>query len=127
MQYTLLADLLVVVHLSFVVFVMLGGLLVGWRAWVVWLHLPAVCWGVGIEWMGGICPLTPLETWLRSQALERAYEPRADFVAQYLLPFLYPTGLTNATQFVLGSTVVTINVLIYGLLWRQRSKDRRVG
>ena len=76
MPYTLLADLLVVVHLSFVVFVILGGLLVGRRAWVVWLHLPAVCWGVGIEWMGGICPLTPLETWLRSQASEGAYESR---------------------------------------------------
>ena len=125
MPYTLLADLLVVLHVSFVVFVILGGLLVWRRVWVVWLHLPAVCWGVGIEWMGGICPLTPLEIWLRSQTSEGAYE--SDFVAQYLLPFLYPTGLTHATQVVLGSAVLTINVLIYGLLWRQRWRDRPVG
>ena len=124
MLYTLLADLLVIVHLVFVAFVILGGFL-AWRwAWVVWLHLPAVCWGVGIEWMGGICPLTPLETWLRLQAGEAAYE--TDFVTQYLLPLLYPAGLTRATQLTLGSVVLTVNVLIYGLWWRQRSRDRRV-
>ncbi len=120
MPYTLLADLVVVVHLVFVGFVILGGLL-AWRwPWVVWLHLPAVCWGVGIEWMGGICPLTPLETWLRSQTGEAVYE--TDFVAQYLLPLLYPVGLTRAAQFAIGSAVLAVNVLIYGLLWRQRSR-----
>ena len=124
MPYTLLADLLVVVHFVFVAFIILGGLAAGRWAWVVWLHLPAVCWGVGIEWTGGICPLTPLETWLRIQAGEAAYE--TDFVAQYLLPLLYPVGLTRATQFTLGSAVLLVNGLIYGLLWRQRSRDRRV-
>ena len=120
MPYTLLADLVVLVHLVFVGFVILGGLL-AWRwPWVVWLHLPAVCWGVGIEWMGGICPLTPLETWLRSQTGEVVYETA--FVARYLLPLLYPAGLTRAAQFAIGSAVLTANVLIYGLLRRQRSR-----
>ena len=124
MPYTLLADLLVVVHLAFVAFVILGGLAARWWAWVVWLHLPAVFWGVGIEWMGGTCPLTPLESWLRIRAGEAAYE--TDFVARYLLPLLYPAGLTRTTQLTLGTAALTVNVLIYGLLWRRRSRDRRV-
>ena len=124
MPYTLLADLLVGVHLAFVGFVICGGLLVGRWPWVVWLHVPAVVWGVAIEWMGWICPLTPLENWLRSQAGEAAYE--SDFVAQYLLPVLYPAVLTRATLFVLGSAVLMINALIYGRLWSRRRADRRI-
>ena len=113
----LLADLVVVIHVGFVVFVVFGGLLV-WRwPWVAWFHVPAVCWGVGIEWMGGMCPLTPLENWLRSRAGESTYE--TDFVVQYLLPFLYPTSLTRSAQFVLGSAVLAVNVLAYALHWRR--------
>ena len=113
----LLADLVVVIHVVFVVFVVFGGLLV-WRwPWVAWFHVPAVCWGVGIEWMGGMCPLTPLENWLRSRAGESTYE--TDFVVRYLLPFLYPTGLTRSAQFVLGSAVLAVNVLAYALYWRR--------
>ena len=125
MPYALLADLLVGLHLAFVGFVIFGGLLVGRWPRMVWLHVPAVVWGVGIEWMGGICPLTPLENWLRSQAGETPYQQ--DFVVQYLLPVLYPAGLTRAMQFVFGGTVVVINAVIYGRLWSRRPKDRPVG
>ena len=121
MPYTLLADLLVGIHLAFVGFVILGGLLAARWSWVAWLHLPAVCWGVGIEWMGETCPLTPLEAWLRGQVVTAGDE--TDFVARYLLPVLYPSGLTRATQVVLGSVVLTVNVFIYGLLWGRQSRD----
>ena len=118
MPYTLFADIVVLVHLCFVGFVFLGGLLV-WR-WpgLAWVHAPAALWGATIEWTGGICPLTPLENWLRSQGGEVGYA--TDFVAQYLLPLLYPAGLTRATQLVLGGLVLVVNGAAYGWIWVNR-------
>ena len=92
-MYLLLADLVLIIHLAFVIFVLCGGLLVlRWR-WIAWLHLPAVVWGAVVEFTGWICPLTPLENWLRAQGGETTY--RSDFIAQYLLPVLYPEDLTR--------------------------------
>ena len=113
-----LADLLVVLHLLFVAFVGLGGLLVLRWAWVAWLHLPAALWGVGIELTGRICPLTPLEQEIRRQAGESAYQ--GDFVSHYLLPVLYPRGLTRGAQLVLAALVVGINLAIYSVVLRRR-------
>ena len=122
MLYSLLADLVVAVHLAFVGFVVLGGLAV-WR-WprLVWLHLPAVVWGVGIELSGAICPLTPWENWLRHQAGDGGYQ--GDFVERYLLPLLYPVGLTRTDQVVLGCLVVVVNVAAYWWLWSRRRGER---
>ncbi|MBW8839515.1 MAG: DUF2784 domain-containing protein, partial [Gemmatimonadetes bacterium] len=100
----LLADALVVVHLLFVAFVALGGLLVLRWPWVAWAHLPAAAWGVGIEVTGAICPLTPLEQELRRRADAAAYQ--GDFVSHYLLPVLYPSGLTRAAQLELAVLVL---------------------
>ncbi len=92
-MYPLLADLVLIVHLAFVVFVLWGGLLVlKWR-WIAWLHLPAAVWGAVVEFTGWICPLTPLENWLREQGGEVSY--RSDFIAEHLLPLLYPEELTR--------------------------------
>jgi hypothetical protein len=113
-----LADLLVVLHLLFVAFVGLGGLLVLRWSWVAWLHLPAALWGMGIELTGRICPLTPLEQELRRQAGESAYQ--GDFVSHYLLPVLYPRGLTRGAQLVLAGLVLGINLAIYGVVLRRR-------
>jgi uncharacterized protein DUF2784 len=113
-----LADLLVVLHLLFVAFVGLGGLLVLRRAWVAWLHLPAALWGMGIELTGRICPLTPLEQELRRRAGESAYQ--GDFVSHYLLPVLYPRGLTRGSQLVLAALVLGINLAIYSVVLRRR-------
>ena len=122
-MYGLLADLVVVLHLVFVVFVALGGVLV-WRAhWLAWLHLPAVVWGVGIEWSGAICPLTPFEVWLRQRAGQVGY--RGDFVDHYLLPLLYPAGLTRELQIGLGVAVLLLNVLVYGR-WLRVAHRRRL-
>ena len=117
MIYPLLANLVLIVHLAFVVFVLCGGLLVlRWR-WIAWLHLPAVVWGAVVEFTGWICPLTPLENSLRAQAGEIGY--RSDFVTYYLLLVLYPDGLTHDVQLMLGMVVLAINISVYGWLWRR--------
>jgi hypothetical protein len=120
MSSGLLADVLVVVHFGFVVFVVLGGLLVlRWPA-VVWLHLPAAVWGAWIEIAGWICPLTPLENRLRVEAGESGYQ--TSFVEQYILPVLYPAGLTREVQWTLAAVVIAINAAIYLLVWRRHRR-----
>jgi hypothetical protein len=116
--YPLLADFIVGIHLAFVVFVVLGGLLVMKWPRLIWIHLPAVFWGIAIELSGWICPLTPLENWLRHKGGEENYQ--FDFVARYLLPMLYPQGLTRGSQIVFGALVLVVNVAIYGWVLRKR-------
>jgi len=114
----LAADALVVLHLSFVLFVILGGLLVyRWPRWA-WVHVPAFVWGAVIEFNNWICPLTPLEQQLRAAEGEGGYS--GGFVEHYLLPLLYPDGLTREIQIGLGLFVLGINALVYGILiWRK--------
>ena len=116
MLYGLLADLVVILHLAFVVFALFGGLLVLWWRRVVWLHLPAIAWAAAVEFGGWICPLTPLEIWLRMQGGESGYS--SDFIEHYVLPMLYPADLTQEVQVVLGAVVLTVNLAIYGWVWR---------
>ncbi len=112
----LLADAVLFLHLAFVLFVLFGGLLVlRWR-WVAWLHLPAAAWGAVVEFTGWICPLTPLENWLRTQGGEATYA--RDFIVRYLESILYPEALTPGIQVVLGALVLVVNLAIYGWLWR---------
>ncbi len=120
------ADALVVLHMAFVLFVVLGGLLVlRWR-WLAWLHLPAAAWGVLIEYAGWICPLTPLEQQLRIDAGEPSYAE--SFTQHYLLPMLYPAGLTRTTEIVLGTLVLAVNAAVYGaLIYRIRHKRAASG
>lgn len=114
----LLADAVVVVHLLFIVFAVLGGaLLLRWPR-LVWLHLPAACWGAYVEFSGRICPLTPLENTLRERAGQAGYQ--GGFVEHYLLPVIYPAGLTRDTQLVLGAIVVGLNVAFYARWLRRR-------
>ena len=122
MFYGIIADIVVLIHLAFVIFAALGGLLFIWRRWFVWLHLPAFFWAVWIEFTGGICPLTHLENWLRIAAGQGGYE--GDFVAAYLLPLLYPAGLTRNIQIILAILVIVINIAIYGLIFYKRSRKK---
>lgn len=115
-----LADLVLLMHLGFVLFVLFGGLLaLRWRM-ILWVHLPAALWGIFVEFGGWICPLTPLENWLRTQAGDASYE--GDFIVRYLLPILYPKALTPEIQVVLGTLVLVVNLVIYGWLWRARRR-----
>lgn len=115
--FGLLADVVVVAHMGFVLFVVVGGLAVYWRPWILWMHVPAVLWGVGIEWAGAVCPLTLVENWLRNQAGEDGYA--GDFIQRYILPTLYPAGLTRDIQIMLGAVALTINIAVYFWLWRR--------
>jgi hypothetical protein len=112
MIYQVLADNVLVIHLLFIVFVVLGGLLVLWKRRIAWLHIPAAVWGALIEFMGWYCPLTPLENHLRQLGGQSGYE--GGFIAHYLLPVVYPEGLTREIQLVLGSIVVVVNLGVYG-------------
>jgi len=116
----LAADLLVLVHFSFILFVVSGGLLALRWPRLIWLHLPVVIWGALIECTGGVCPLTPLENSLRHLAGERGYSE--DFIAQYLLPVIYPAELNRELQVLLGSGVLLINLAIYGLVYLHRKR-----
>lgn len=118
-----LADLVVVLHLGFVLFVMFGGLLVARWPRLAWAHVPAAIWGAGIELTGGICPLTPLENLLRMRAGEAGYT--GDFVARYVMPVLYPDGLTRSVQLVLAAVVILGNAGIYAWVWRRHRHGRR--
>ena len=114
------ADALLVVHLLFIVFVVIGGLLVLRWPGLAWLHLPSVAWAIWIEASGGICPLTPWENRLRSLAGEAGYQ--GGFIEHYLLPIIYPPGLTPAVQVWLALAVAAINLAVYGLLLARTRK-----
>ena len=109
----LLADLIVVLHLAFAGFVALGSLLVLRWPRLAWAHLPAALWGALIALVGWVCPLTPLENWLRVRGGAAAYD--TGFLEHYLLPILYPVSLTRGVQIATGVFVVVLNVLVY---WR---------
>jgi len=125
MFYRLSADLVLIVHLAFVFFVALGGLLVLRRPRLMWLHLPAVVWGTLIEFLGVFCPLTPLETTLRELGGQTGYE--GDFIAHYITAVIYHSGLTRGIQVALGFGALLLNMAIYGywLLRMRRSRYRR--
>ena len=116
------ADAVLVVHFAFVLFVVLGGLLVLRRPKLAWVHAPAVAWAAFVELSGRTCPLTPLENALRHAASNAAYT--GDFLEHYLGTVLYPEGLTRGTQAVLGTAVLLINTAIYAAALL-RSRRRR--
>jgi hypothetical protein len=123
MIFGLLADFLVAVHFAFLLFVVLGGLLVARWPRATWLHLPAAAWGAFIELSGGICPLTPWEQSLRRRAGQAGYT--GGFIEHYLIPVLYPSGLTPTIQLGLGAAVIAINVAVYRWAWRRRAVGGR--
>ncbi len=121
MLYRLLVDFLVILHLLFILFGLLGGLLFFWRRWTILLHLPAAIWICLIEFQGWICPLTPLENRLRLAGGAAGYE--GGFVEQYLIPIIYPPGLTRDIQLVLGGLAIGLNVAVYFFVirgWKSR-------
>jgi Protein of Unknown function (DUF2784) len=125
MGWRILADLLVILHLAFAAFVVFGGFL-AWKWWrAVFAHLPALAWGFWVETSGQLCPLTPLENHLRHLAGEAGYQ--GGFLSHYVVPILYPPGLTRSDQWVLAALLLAINVVAYGWLLRpQRRLGRRV-
>lgn len=120
-----LADLVVVVHFLFVLFVVAGGFLVLRWPRVAYFHIPAAIWGAAIELVGGICPLTPLENSLRQQAGSAGYS--GGFIEHYILSVLYPSALTRDIQLLLGFLVIAFNLTIYAYVFRKRGQRNRHG
>ncbi len=119
----LAADGIVVFHLGFIAFAILGGWLVLWRIRWAWLHVPACGWAIWIELSHGICPLTPLENHFRHLAGDAGYS--GGFIEHYILPVIYPPGLEPADQVSLAAVLVTMNVALYVgafVRWRRRGR-----
>lgn len=122
MSYSFLADAVLVIHLAFILFVVLGAFLALRWHWVAWLHLPAAFWGAYVEFSGRYCPLTPLENDLRQRAGDTGYS--GGFIDHYLTGWIYPDGLTREMQMAVGAIVVIVNVVAYWLVIRSARRDR---
>ena len=112
-----LADVVLVIHLAFVLFVVLGGLAVLRWPRLAWVHVPVALYGATIEFLGFVCPLTPLEIWLRRRGGGAGYE--GGFIEHYVTAALYPGGLTREVQIGLGVAVLVINAVVYYVVWRR--------
>ncbi len=124
MIYTLLADSLLFLHLGFILFVGFGAVMVFHWPRISWIHIPSALWGAWIEFSGWICPLTPLENRLRQMGGAVGYSD--GFIEHYVLPLIYPLGLTRGLQIGLGVLVLAINVTAYGFIaWRWSGIVRR--
>ena len=125
MCYRFLADLTLTLHLCFILFVLFGGLLCLLRTGIIWLHLPAAMWGVWVEWTGRICPLTPLENHFRQLASGQGFS--GGFIERYLIPIIYPGDLNSTLQWLLGATVIFVNLAVYlFVLYVFRKRCRQV-
>ena len=125
-MYELFANLTLIAHLFFILFVIFGGLLFFIFSKVFYIHLPALLWGIYIELTNSVCPLTYLENWFLNKAELATYSN--GFINNYLYPIIYPEGLTNNIQIYLGITLIVINILIYGFIFKnfKRFKGRSV-
>ncbi|GAK55425.1 hypothetical protein U27_02258 [Candidatus Vecturithrix granuli] len=124
MLYRIFTDVIIIVHFAFVPFVVFGGFFVLWSRRIAWIHIPALMWGILIEFSGWICPLTPLEIWCRQRGGLHTYE--SGFIERYILPLLYPAELTRGVQILMGVLLTGINLGIYWWAWhriRQRCKN----
>ena len=115
--YRLLANAVLSIHALFILFVVLGGFLAWRRRWVAAVHIPCAIWGVLIEYRGWICPLTPLENALRAKAGQQGYS--GGFIEHYLMPTIYPSGLTPRVQALLGTFVLVVTAFAYTVLLRR--------
>lgn len=115
-----LAAAVVAIHVLFVVFAVVGGVLALRWPRIAWLHLPAAAWAAFVEFSGGICPLTPLENTLRQRAGLEPYS--GDFIATYVFPVLYPEGLSRRAQIAMGIVVVAINLIAYRVAWNRHKR-----
>jgi hypothetical protein len=116
--YRVLADAVVILHVGFVLFVVFGGFVLHRWPRLIYAHVPAAIWGVLIEFAGWVCPLTPLEKTLRARGGQVGYQ--GDFVEHYIIPVLYPHGLNQNIQLVLGAFALAVNLIAYSLFFHRR-------
>jgi hypothetical protein len=126
MMFSLAADAVLLIHFMFILFAAAGALLVLWRSWIAFLQIPAAAWGVFVEVSGKVCPLTHLENYWLVKAGGQGYA--GSFAGHYLMPLVYPPGLTREIQYLLAVVVVLLNLTIYGwMICRIISKGKRIG
>ena len=118
-MYELFANLTLIIHLNFILFVIFGGLLYFKFSKIIYIHVPALLWGIYMELTNSICPLTYLENWFLNKSGLTTYPD--DFMRNYLFPIIYPKGLTADIQIYLGIILIAINILIYGLIIRNKT------
>jgi Protein of Unknown function (DUF2784) len=123
MRYSLAADAVMAIHFLFIAFALTGSFLILWKRWIIWLHIPALVWGIWIEASGRICPLTPLENHYRDLAGQSTYGE--GFITHYLGPIIYPAGLTRSTQFMIMGVLIGVNLVGYGLVIAKRRRTSR--
>ena len=123
MIYLLLARGIILIHLAFIIFVPVGGILVFWKRWWAWIHIPVFLWGAMISFGGWICPLTPLENWLREKGGEAGYQ--GGFIEYHILPIIYPENLTRGIQISIGLAVLILNLTVYGILVHRIMREKK--
>lgn len=123
MIYRLLADITLILHLLFVLFAIFGGLLVLYRRFILWLHLPALVWAIFIEFFQITCPLTTLENYLHALGGESGYA--GGFIEHYVSAALY-WQMSLETQILLGISLIVFNVFVYFLVFRKACAFSRV-
>ena len=123
MIYSILADIVLFLHFCFVLFVMFGGLLILYRRWIMWLHLPALAWGILVEFLRLMCPLTTLEKYLAELSGESVYA--GDFIQHYISSIIYP-NVTPQIILTLGVLLIVFNLFIYSYILRQSSQPAKV-
>ena len=119
-----LADTVLFIHFLFVLFAVLGGLLVLYKKQVAWFHIPTVLWSSIVNLAGWTCPLTPLENMFRTLAGQAGYE--GGFIQHYIEPVVYPNNMPRGTELVAGVSVVVWNVVVYAFIlyyWRKHRNN----
>ena len=120
-MYEIAADLILIIHFTFVLFVVFGALLIFVSIKIVFIHIPAVIWGSYIELTNSICPLTYLENWFLHKANLTTYSE--GFIQNYLVPIVYPMNLTKDLQIYLGIALIVLNIIVYVLIINKLIKN----
>ena len=120
-MYEIAADLILIIHFTFILFVVFGALLLFASIKIIFIHIPAVIWGSYIELTNSICPLTYLENWFLHKANLTTYSE--GFIQNYLVPIVYPMNLTNDLQIYLGIALIVLNIIVYVLIINKLKKN----
>ena len=119
-MYEVIADLILIVHFSFIIFVVFGALLFFVSTKIIYAHVPALIWGIYIELTHSVCPLTYLENWFLQKANLTTYSE--GFIQNYLVPIVYPKNLTDNLQIYFAIVLIVANMIMYGLIISKSKK-----
>lgn len=122
-MYELAADLTLIIHFAFIIFVVFGALLFFVSTKIIYVHVPSLIWGIYIELTHSVCPLTYLENWFLQKANLTTYTE--GFIQNYLVPIVYPKNLTDNLQIYLAIVLIVANMIMYGLIISKSKKNQQ--